>query len=123
MKKQRTSTNHDTKPPTCQHGKAGAAADTEPPDGDTLERAASLFRALGDTPRLRMLCHLMAGECCVGDLVQRLGEKFSTVSQRLRLLRAEGLVKRRREQSHVYYTLADGHVAQLIRNAVEHADE
>jgi ArsR family transcriptional regulator len=82
-----------------------------------------LFRALGDTPRLRILLLLLRGEVCVGELVAALGEKFSTVSQRLRVLRTEGLVSRRREGSHVYYALADDHVKDLIANALAHADE
>lgn len=93
------------------------------PDRRKLERAAGLFRALGDAARLRMLHLLLRGEVCVGELVAALGEKFSTVSQRLRLLRTEGLVSRRRDGSHVYYALADGHVRDLVSNALAHADE
>jgi DNA-binding transcriptional ArsR family regulator len=88
-----------------------------------MERAARLFRALGDAPRLRLLHLLLAGEVCVGEMVTTLGEKFSTVSQRLRILRTEGLVSRRRDKSHVYYTLADDHVKGLVSNALAHADE
>jgi DNA-binding transcriptional ArsR family regulator len=88
-----------------------------------LERAARLFRALGDVPRLRILHLLAAGEVCVGELVANLGEKFSTVSQRLRILRTEGLVSRRRDKSHIYYALADDHVKDLVSNALAHADE
>jgi len=88
-----------------------------------LERASRIFRALGDAPRLRLLELLMAGECCVTELVDASREKFSTVSQRLRLLRSEGLVARRRAGTHIYYALADRHVADLIRNALDHAGE
>ncbi|HEV3082290.1 MAG TPA: helix-turn-helix domain-containing protein, partial [Gemmataceae bacterium] len=52
-----------------------------------------------------------------------LGEKFSTVSQRLRMLRTEGLVKRRRAGNHLFYALSDRHVADLVQNALAHADE
>jgi len=90
---------------------------------DAYERAASLFRAMGDTPRLRMLHLLAAGEMCVSAIVGHLGEKFSTVSQRLRLLRQEGLVVRRRQGTHLFYALADRHVADLLANALEHACE
>lgn len=88
-----------------------------------LERAASLFRALGDAPRLRILQILTHGERCVTEIVERLGEKFSTVSQRLRVLRSEGLVVRRRDRTHLFYALADSHVVHLLRNALEHAVE
>ncbi len=82
-----------------------------------------MFRAMGDTPRLRMLQLISMREVCVGELVSTLQEKFSTVSQRLRLLRTEGLVTRRRDGSHVYYALADDHVRGLVANALDHAYE
>src|SRR5262245_35693730 len=93
------------------------------PDAAALERAAGLFRARGDAPRLRILHLLAAGELCVGEIVETVGEKFSTVSQRLRVLRSEGLVARRRDGSHVYYALADAHVRDLVSNALAHAGE
>ena len=90
---------------------------------EALERASRIFRALGDAPRLRLLELLAGGESCVTEIVQALGEKFSTVSQRLRLLRGEGLVRRRRDGTHLYYALADQHVIDLIHNALAHAAE
>lgn len=86
-----------------------------------FERAAAIFRAMGDTARLRLLSQLAAGERCVTDLAE--GDGLSTVSQRLRLLRAEGLVQRRRQGKHIFYSLSDAHVAELIANALAHADE
>ena len=88
-----------------------------------LDRAAALFRALGDPARLRLLVLLEQGERCVSELVDVLREKFPTVSQRLRLLRTEGLVVRRRDGNHLHYALADRHVADLVITALEHAAE
>lgn len=88
-----------------------------------FERAAALFRALGDPGRLRLLHRLDAGECCVTELANTSETKLSTLSQQLRLLHAERLVKRRREGKHVFYSLADGHVRELIRAALDHAGE
>jgi ArsR family transcriptional regulator len=67
-----------------------------------------------------MLAHR---EYCVTELVDELGEKFPTISQRLRILRSEGLITRRRQGTHLFYALADRHVADLIHNALAHADE
>jgi DNA-binding transcriptional ArsR family regulator len=78
---------------------------------------------MGDAPRLRLLELLKQGERCVTEIVASVNEKFSTVSQRLRLLRTEGLVVRRREGTHLFYSLADRHVAELIQNALAHAEE
>jgi ArsR family transcriptional regulator, lead/cadmium/zinc/bismuth-responsive transcriptional repressor len=105
----------------CHH--AGPGAERPAADPRAIERAARMFRALGDGPRLRVLQFLSHGESCVTELVEATGEKFPTVSQRLRVLRSEGLVARRREGLHVFYTLADRHVAELLANALEHAGE
>jgi ArsR family transcriptional regulator len=102
---------------------AASAARRPAPDPKALDRAARLFRAMGDGPRLTILHQLAAGECCVGEIVEAVGEKFSTVSQRLRVLRSEGLVARRRAGSHVFYALADRHVTELLSNALAHAGE
>jgi ArsR family transcriptional regulator len=78
---------------------------------------------MGDGPRLRILDLLRGREMCVTEIVAAVDEKFSTVSQRLRILRSEGLIARRRQGTHLYYALADRHVADLIHNALAHATE
>jgi DNA-binding transcriptional ArsR family regulator len=110
--------------PTCTHTPNPLGALVRRADEQkAVERAARLFRALGDGPRLRILNLLVAGEVCVGEVVAAFGEKFSTISQRLRILRTEGLVTRRRDGAHVYYALADAHVKDLVTNALAHAAE
>lgn len=105
------------------------APDEHPPlpkpryDARARERAVRLFKALGDEARLRTLEMLVGRDACVSELAEASGEQISTVSHRLRLLRSEGLVSRRREGRHIYYSLADKHVFELIQNALEHASE
>jgi DNA-binding transcriptional ArsR family regulator len=88
-----------------------------------LERAASIFRAAGDLSRLKLLYRLCDGEWCVTELADAAGVGLSTVSQQLRLLRAERIVARRRAGKHIFYSLADAHVSDLIQSAIEHAAE
>ena len=88
-----------------------------------IERAAGIFRAMGDGPRLRLLTLLGQGEACVTEIATAEGEDLSTISQRLRVLRNEGLVSRRRNGKHILYGLADQHVADLLFNALAHASE
>src|SRR6202451_2101923 len=107
--------------PSCQPG--DHVGTDRSPALAALERAAQLFRAMGDAPRLRILDLLQAGERCVTEIVAEVNEKFSTVSQRLRILRTEGLLVRRRAGNHLYYALADRHVADLLVNALAHAAE
>ena len=63
------------------------------------------------------------GEACVSELAAAENENLSTVSQRLKVLRAEDLVVRRREGKHINYALADQHIVDLILNALAHASE
>lgn len=90
---------------------------------DQLERAAAIFRAAGDLSRLKLLHRLCDGEWCVTELAEAAGVGLSTVSQQLRLLRAERIVARRRAGKHIFYSLADSHVSDLIQSAIEHAAE
>ncbi|MEX1364258.1 MAG: metalloregulator ArsR/SmtB family transcription factor [Nannocystaceae bacterium] len=89
---------------------------------ETIERAVRLFKTLGDEARLRTLEMLMGREACVSEVAEASGEQVSTVSHRLRVLRSEGLVDRRRDGRHIYYSLADSHVIEMIRNALDHVD-
>jgi DNA-binding transcriptional ArsR family regulator len=107
--------------PTCKVGDHRTVGRPIPPV--SLDRAAQLFRAMGDAPRLRILELLKKGELCVTEIVAAANDKFSTVSQRLRILRTEGLIVRRRKGNHLIYALADRHVADLIQNALAHALE
>lgn len=107
----------------CDHEPSGHMAGPIPPDPAVLEQAAEFFRAAGEVGRLRLLAELQAGERCVSDLAALTGEGMSTVSQRLKVLRAAGLVTRRRDHKHVLYALADSHISQLIQSALDHASE
>jgi ArsR family transcriptional regulator len=90
---------------------------------DQLDRAAAIFRAAGDLSRLKLLYRLCDGEWCVTELADAAGVGLSTVSQQLRLLRSERIVARRRAGKHIFYSLADSHVSDLVQSAIEHAAE
>ncbi len=90
---------------------------------DNFRDAARIFRALADVSRLQILEALACRPCCVSELADASGDEISTVSQRLRVLRAERLVSRRREGKHMIYRLADDHVMSLVSNALEHVTE
>jgi ArsR family transcriptional regulator, lead/cadmium/zinc/bismuth-responsive transcriptional repressor len=106
----------------CEH--EHAAGEAAALDEANLERAAALFRAVGDPARLRLLYVLSTrDEICVSEIAAMFGEGMSTVSQRLRLLRSERLVRGERRGKHVYYALADHHVIDIIRDALAHVSE
>lgn len=92
-------------------------------DDSACQRAAAIFRALGDPQRLRLLIMLEARACCVSELAEALDEPLPAISQRLRVLKSERIVSSRRDGKHVFYRLADGHISRLVTNGVMHALE
>lgn len=109
--------------PACAAQDHGPAKRALPVGVEALERASGLFRAMGDTARLRLLGLLSQGPACVSELAAIEGETVSTISQRLRVLRSERLVVRHRDGKHINYALADQHVLDLVFSAMAHASE
>lgn len=91
--------------------------------GPVANKTTSLFSALSDLTRLRILEALATGELCVCDLAEVAGISQSGVSHQLRLLRDRGLVDFRRDGNRAVYRLADEHVRDLIAIGVAHARE
>ena len=93
-----------------------------PGDG-ALSRLADLFKTFGDGTRVRILYVLLEAEVCVCDLARLLGMTQSAVSHQLRVLKQARLIKSRRDGKAVFYSLADDHVATLLRQGMEHVEE
>jgi ArsR family transcriptional regulator, lead/cadmium/zinc/bismuth-responsive transcriptional repressor len=93
------------------------------PETVIFGEAAEIFRLLGDPSRLRILKALSVTELCVCDLATLLGASSSAVSHQLRLLRAKGFVRYRRQGKMAYYALADRHVQQLLAQVIAHIEE
>lgn len=93
------------------------------PDEQKLKDLADFFKVFGDTTRIRILCVLLASEMCVCDLAELLSMTQSAISHQLRVLKQMKLVKNRREGKTVYYSLADGHIQNIISQGMEHIRE
>lgn len=77
--------------------------------------ASSLLKALGNAQRLRVLCLLMDAEMSVGQINECLPDLGqSALSQHLAKLRAEGLVRTRREAQTIWYALESGPAERVI---------
>jgi len=118
MSQEAPNTDHNLACQGDQHGGLPIEIDLQ-----ACERAAAIFRALGDPQRLRMLLLLEASERCVSEICTMLDEPMPAISQRLRLLKSERIVRSRRDGKHVFYALADDHVSRLVTNGVMHAME
>lgn len=69
-------------------------------------KAKTIFRALSDQTRLRILNLLQGGELCVCHIVGVLDSPQPTVSRHLAYLRKAGLVVARKEGLWMHYRLA-----------------
>ena len=90
---------------------------------ETVEALAETFRLLGDPTRVRIVDALSTGEFCVHEIAERVGISESAVSHQLRLMRAQRIVRGRREGRCVYYALDDQHVLDLFQQGLRHVTE
>lgn len=77
------------------------------------EALADRFRLLSEPTRLRLLDLLEEGEASVGTLTERLGCTQANVSKHLALLADAGVLHRRREGLHCFYSVADSSALQI----------
>jgi len=77
--------------------------------------AARLMKLLANERRLLVLCKLAgAGEMTVGGLANAVGLSQSALSQHLSRMRAEGLVRFRRDGQTLHYSIADPMAERLL---------
>jgi len=84
-----------------------------------IEDIAAMFAAMGHPTRLRILAVLHQREQDATELARALGLTPSNTSQHLALLRAQHLVRARREGTHMHYALRDPGVGRLLDQALE----
>ena len=93
------------------------------PDDEVLYDLAELFKVFGDSTRIKILYALFESEMCVCDIADLLGLTQSAISHQLRTLKANKLVRFRREGKTVFYSLADQHVRSIIGQGMDHVME
>ena len=93
------------------------------PRGKDLEALTSVYAALADPTRLRILSLLGEGEICVCHIHASLDVPQPTASRHLAYLRKAGLVESRRDGIWMHYRLAaiDNAVVASVVKAALHA--
>ena len=84
------------------------------PDDSIVEEQLSVFKALSNSHRLRIVEALREGELCACELQTILDAPQSTVSSHLSELRNAGIVRTRQEGKWTYYRIADTASIQLL---------
>jgi len=93
-----------------------------------LDSMETLFKALADSTRLRILGLLLTGEVCVCDIHESLKIPQPKASRHLAYLRRAGLVETRREGLWIHYRLGTftdpvlAAIAASAQHALTHLD-
>jgi DNA-binding transcriptional ArsR family regulator len=100
---------------TTAHGDSGDMSAHELAELKRNARAASRFlKCIANRNRLLILCQLVEGEKCVGELEAALELRQPSLSQQLARLREDDLVSARRESKNVYYSIADPNARAML---------
>jgi DNA-binding transcriptional ArsR family regulator len=86
----------------------------------TASNLASLFEALSDPTRIRIIAVLVDGEIGVGELVEHIGLTKSAVSHQLRGLRDKRIIRTRKQGRNVFVCIDDEHVIELFKRGLDH---
>ncbi len=90
--------------------------DTGTGETGSMKDLASALRTLGDHTRLRIISHLAhdsTGTLGAGELATRLGISQPAVSQHLKILKQEGIVRSERFGFHVYYSFNPERMSEI----------
>ncbi|MCM0648880.1 metalloregulator ArsR/SmtB family transcription factor [Clostridium swellfunianum] len=93
------------------------------PEEEILYDLADLFKVLGDSTRIKILCALFQAEMCVCDIAALLGMTQSAISHQLRVLKQARIVRNRKDGKVVYYSLDDDHVKSIFDQGLIHIEE
>jgi DNA-binding transcriptional ArsR family regulator len=82
---------------------------------EALSEAAECLRTLAHPHRLRMVQMLLQGRFTVGELAEACEIPSHMASEHLRLMQRSGFLAPEKEGRFVYYTIAEPHLANILR--------
>ncbi|MDX8401026.1 MAG: metalloregulator ArsR/SmtB family transcription factor [Mariprofundaceae bacterium] len=81
---------------------------------EKIRSASEGLRALAHEVRLAVLCQLLQGPMCVGELMKATGASQSNLSQHLTRMRMMGILESEKRGQHVFYHIANPAFADLV---------
>ena len=79
-----------------------------------MDDTATVFRALADPTRRRILQDLRPGELAAGEIASRFSISGPSISRHLSILKAAGLVNERRDGNRIMYALVGDRLASCV---------
>ena len=81
---------------------------------------SEFFKIFGNPTRLKIISLLSVEDLCVCDISEALELNQTTVSNQLRILRANNIVKYQKEGKMARYSLTDAHIEMIYKVGLEH---
>ena len=87
---------------------------------DEYSDLSEFFKIFGNPTRLKIISLLGIEDLCVCDISEALELNQTTVSNQLRILRANNIVKYQKEGKMARYSLTDAHIEMIYKVGLEH---
>ena len=81
---------------------------------------SEFFKIYSNPTRLKIISLLAVDDLCVCDICEALDLNQTTVSNQLRILRANNIVKYQKEGKMARYSLTDLHIEMIYKVGLEH---
>ncbi len=88
------------------------------PQSEVTNRLANYFQNFSDYTRLRIIICLSLCDMCVNDLAVILDVNQTTISHQLQILRAQNIVKYKRDGKILLYALKNKNVNEVMLGAI-----
>ena len=92
-------------------------------DDEKYQELTEFFKIFGNSTRLKIISLLSFEDLCVCDICETLNLNQTTVSNQLRILRANNIVKYEKEGKMARYSLTDLHIEMIYKIGLEHTLE
>ena len=83
---------------------------------DSSELLVGVLKAIANTDRLLILCHVSKAELNVAQIELLTKISQPTLSQQLMVLRKNHVVQTRRDGKQIFYSIKDHKVVELLKN-------
>ncbi|WP_295113618.1 helix-turn-helix transcriptional regulator [uncultured Methanobrevibacter sp.] len=90
------------------------------PAEEEYAELSEFFKIFGNPTRLKIISLLTVEDLCVCDICEALDLNQTTVSNQLRILRANNIVKFQKEGKMARYSLTDLHIEMIYKVGLEH---
>ena len=87
---------------------------------DEYQELSEFFKIFGNPTRLKIISLLAVDDLCVCDICEALDLNQTTVSNQLRILRSNNIVKYQKEGKMARYSLTDLHIEMIYKVGLEH---